>query len=99
MTDDMPPPRRRRHVAHRARTIAAGLSATAFLGLRGAMAIAAHEASATTARDDDSGSASRSDPWGDAGNSNSWGAQPPNQSFRGGAGSTGGGADTTTHGS
>ena len=51
MTEALPH-RRRRHVAVRARGVAAGLSATAFLGFGGAMAIAAHSSAAGATGDD-----------------------------------------------
>jgi hypothetical protein len=103
---DLPPTRRRRHVAARARTIVAGVSAGAFVALGGAMALAnsAH-ASATgprtgsTPRTESPSVARPVDPFAqlqpDDRSFDDWGAPPSAPSSP----SPGGGADTTTHGS
>lgn len=102
-------PRRRPHAAQRARHFVAGASAAAFLGFGGVMAVSSHTASAGTNANSTPATTTRSvdpfdqwsgdtytDPWGDGSgqSSDGWGAQPPS----GGVGS-GGGGDTSSHGS
>jgi hypothetical protein len=104
----IPSPRRKRHPAHRARNIAAGVSATAFLGLGAAMALAPNagasaaspakssQNASTTPTTQSTNNLGDSYSFGNAQSLNRWGAQPQQG---GAASSTSGGGNTTTHGS
>jgi hypothetical protein len=96
-------PSRARHAASRARNITAGVAATAFIGLGGAMALTAHGTTAgASSVHDDSTTAPNvapapapADPWARVYDDDDWGAQPAPPAPDFGSG----GANTSTHGS